>query len=83
MPFSAAQWTKRSTMSAETGREPVLSTGLMRTPYTVMVAYQIGNPERDVPKVDTQLIYDMGNSGGGNNGDGLGWRELPGCDRIL
>lgn len=63
--------------------EPVLSTGLMRTPYTVMVAYQIGNPERDVPKVDTQLLYDMGNSGGGNNGDGLGWRELPGCDRIL
>lgn len=56
---------------------------LVRPSYTVLVGYQIGNPETDVPQMEYQDIYDMGNRQAGNNGDGLGWQLLPGADRIL
>jgi hypothetical protein len=57
--------------------------GSARPPYTVLVAYQIGNPETDKPIVEHQDIYDMGNRVAGNTGDGLGWQLLPGAERII
>ena len=56
---------------------------LIRYPYTVFVAYQIGNPETDLPKCDTQEVYESGNREAGNNNDGLGWQLLPGAERII
>jgi hypothetical protein len=56
---------------------------LNRRPYTVFVAYQTGNPERDVPKFDVQDLYPYGNSQSGNLDDGQGWQLLPGTERII
>ena len=58
-------------------------TPLARYPYSVMVAYQIGDPSTTVPIFDTQTLYDWGNRTAGNNNDGLGWQLLPGADRII
>lgn len=63
---------------------PATSTMLLeRPPFTVLVGYQTGNPETDVPKFDRQDLYPLGNRQAGNIGDGLGWQLLPGADRII
>lgn len=56
---------------------------LVRPSYTVLVAYQIGNPETDKPFMEYQDVYDYGNRTAGNNNDGLGWQLLPGANRII
>lgn len=54
-----------------------------REPYTVLGAYQVGNPETDVPTADQQPLYAYGNRTAGNDNDGLGWQLLPGANRII
>lgn len=56
---------------------------LARPAYTVLVGYQIGNPETELPKMEYQDLYPMGNRQAGNNDDGLGWQLLPGAERII
>jgi hypothetical protein len=55
---------------------------LVRPSYTVLVGYQVGNPETDIPQMETQDVYEYGNRLSGNNNDGLGWELLPGSERI-
>ena len=62
---------------------PVFAGGIQRQPYTVLVGYQPGNPEIDVPLLDMQSLYPMGNRYSGNDDDGLGWQLLPGAERII
>jgi hypothetical protein len=58
--------------------------GLMARPaYTVLVGYQLGDPEVDLPVMEYQDLYPMGNRQAGNNNDGLGWQLLPGAERII
>lgn len=64
--------------------DPAVPGGEMaRYPYTVMVGFQVGNPETDKPTFEIQEIYPRGNRYAGNNDDGLGWQLLPGAERIL
>ena len=51
-----------------------LDGSLARYPYTVFAAYQIGNPQTDLPLCETNELYDM---------DENGWQQLPGASRIL
>ena len=47
---------------------------IVRPPYTVLMAYQVGNPETDKPKWAYHDLYDE---------DAQGWRALPGANRII
>jgi hypothetical protein len=64
---------------------PVIGVGgqPVRPQYTVLVGYQVGNPETDKPIMEWQPLYEYGNRTAGNNNDGLGWQLLPGANRII
>lgn len=47
---------------------------IFRNPYTVFVAYQIGNPAETIPSCELNALYPV---------DADGWRQLPGANRII
>lgn len=70
-------------ISTDVGYCTPVSGILARPSYTVLVAYQIGNPETDKPFMEYQDVYEYGNRTAGNNNEGRGWELLPGANRIL
>lgn len=47
---------------------------IYRDPYTVFLAYQIGDPSETLPSCELNAIYPI---------DADGWRQLPGANRII
>jgi hypothetical protein len=47
---------------------------IFRNPYTVFVAYQIGDPSVTIPNCELNALYPV---------DANGWRQLPGANRII